>query len=229
VIPIGDSPRARRFPWVNLGLILANVIVFVYELSLSPWELQRFFLEWGAVPVRLTEWLADPSGWRGPATVFTSMFIHGGWMHLIGNMLFLWVFGDNVEDALGHVTYLLFYLAAGVGAVAMQVAVDQGGMVPMVGASGAIAGVLGAYFLLYPTATVAVLVPFFWFFGALPMPAALLIGVWFFLQLFNGIASLGARAVGVNTGIAFWAHIGGFLTGLLLVALLRPRTPSTRL
>jgi membrane associated rhomboid family serine protease len=157
------------------------------------------------------------------------MFIHGGWMHIIGNMLFLWVFGDNVEDALGHCLYLLFYLASGVGAVALQVLVDQGGMVPMVGASGAIAGVLGAYFLLYPTATVAVLVPWFWFFGAFPMPAALLIGFWFLLQLFNGIAALGAQAVGVNVGVAFWAHVGGFLTGLLLTALLRrPQRPRPR-
>jgi membrane associated rhomboid family serine protease len=229
MIPIGDSPRARRLPWVNLAIILANVMVFIYELSLAPWDLQRFFLDWGAVPARLTNWMSDPAGWREPATVFTSMFIHGGWMHIIGNMLFLWVFGDNVEDALGHFLYLLFYLASGVGAVALQVLVDQGGMVPMVGASGAIAGVLGAYFLLYPTATVAVLVPWFWFFGAFPMPAALLIGFWFLLQLFNGIAALGAQAVGVNVGVAFWAHVGGFLTGLLLTALLRrPQRPRPR-
>jgi membrane associated rhomboid family serine protease len=149
------------------------------------------------------------------------MFVHGGWLHLIGNMLFLWVFGDNVEDALGHVRYLLFYLLAGAAAAALQVYVDQDSLVPMVGASGAIAGVLGAYLVLYPRATVAAVIPLLWFFGAFPVPAWVLIIFWFFLQLLNGVATLGAGDV--TQGVAFWAHIGGFVAGFALVWLLRRR------
>jgi membrane associated rhomboid family serine protease len=226
VIPVGDEPRSRAFPWVNLGLIAINVLVFFYELSLDQRGLQRLFFDWGVISQRLVDWLKAPSGWEEPATVFTSMFLHGGWLHLIGNMLYLWVFGDNVEDALGHVKYLLFYLVSGIGAVAMQVAVDMDARIPMVGASGAISGVLGAYMFLYPTATVSVLVPFFWFFGFVPMPAVVLIGFWFLLQLFSGVASLGAPAVGVEQGIAFWAHIGGFVTGFLIVLVFRPKRRS---
>src|SRR3970282_1768053 len=151
-----------------------------------------------------------------PSRVFASMFLHGGWLHLIGNMLFLWVFGDNVEDAMGHARYLLFYLLAGVGAAALQVFVDHDSLTPMVAASGAIAGVLGAYLVLYPRATVAVLIPWLWFFGAFPVPAAFLIVFWFLLQLLNGVASLGT-ATGVTEGVAVWAHVGGFITGLVLV------------
>jgi len=226
VIPVGDEPRSRAFPWVNLGLIAINVLVFFYELSLDQRGLQQLFFDWGVISQRLVDWLKAPSGWEEPATVFTSMFLHGGWLHLIGNMLYLWVFGDNVEDALGHVKYLLFYLVSGIGAVAMQVAVDMDARIPMVGASGAISGVLGAYMFLYPTATVSVLVPFFWFFGFVPMPAVVLIGFWFLLQLFSGVASLGAPAVGVEQGIAFWAHIGGFVTGFLIVLIFRPKRRS---
>ncbi len=226
MIPVGDEPRSRAFPWVNLGLIAINVLVFFYELSLDQRGLQRLFFDWGVISQRLVDWLKAPSGWEEPATVFTSMFLHGGWLHLIGNMLYLWVFGDNVEDALGHVKYLLFYLVSGIGAVAMQVAVDMDARIPMVGASGAISGVLGAYMFLYPTATVSVLVPFFWFFGFVPMPAVVLIGFWFLLQLFSGVASLGAPAVGVEQGIAFWAHIGGFVTGFLIVLVFRPKRRS---
>ncbi len=226
MIPVGDEPRSRAFPWVNLGLIAINVLVFFYELSLDQRGLQQLFFDWGVISQRLVDWLKAPSGWEEPATVFTSMFLHGGWLHLIGNMLYLWVFGDNVEDALGHVKYLLFYLVSGIGAVAMQVAVDMDARIPMVGASGAISGVLGAYMFLYPTATVSVLVPFFWFFGFVPMPAVVLIGFWFLLQLFSGVASLGAPAVGVEQGIAFWAHIGGFVTGFLIVLIFRPKRRS---
>jgi len=226
VIPVGDEPRSRAFPWVNLGLIAINVLVFFYELSLDQRGLQQLFFDWGVISQRLVDWLKAPSGWEEPATVFTSMFLHGGWLHLIGNMLYLWVFGDNVEDALGHVKYLLFYLVSGIGAVAMQVAVDMDARIPMVGASGAISGVLGAYMFLYPTATVSVLVPFFWFFGFVPMPAVVLIGFGFLLQLVSGVASLGAPAVGVEQGIAFWAHIGGFVTGFLIVLIFRPKRRS---
>ncbi len=230
VIPVSDTVRSRTVPYVNLALILANILVFIFELSLSPLEVNRWFVEHGVVPVRLIDWLEEPSGLAQPLTVISSAFIHGGWLHLIGNMLFLWVFGDNVEDALGHVVYLLFYLAAAVGAVALQVAIDHNGTVPMVGASGAIAGVLGAYLVLYPTASVGVLIPWLWFFGTFPVPAALLIGFWFFLQLLSGVASIGS-ATGVSEGIAVWAHVGGFATGFALTIALWPfipRPPSSR-
>ena len=218
MIPIGDSVRARTFPYVNIALILANVAVFFYELSLSQFDINRFLFDWGVVPVRLTHWLENPSGGNVEElfTPLTAMFLHAGWFHLFGNMIFLWVFGDNVEDALGHARYLLFYLVCGVGAVALQVFADQDGVIPMVGASGAIAGVLGAYLVLYPRATIAVLIPLLWFLGTFPVPAMFLIGLWFLLQLFNGLASIGT-AVGVTQGIAYWAHIGGFLAGFLLI------------
>jgi membrane associated rhomboid family serine protease len=221
MIPIGDSTRRRTTPYVNVALIVASILVFIYELTLNTLDVERFFIDWGVIPRQLVDWLDDPSGLEEPATVFTSMFIHGGWLHLIGNMLFLWVFGDNVEDALGHLRYLVFYALAGVAAAALQVYIDQDSIVPMVGASGAIAGVLGAYLVLYPRATVAVLIPWLWFFGAFPVPAAALIVFWFLLQLLNGVASLGAS--GVTEGVAFWAHIGGFAAGFVMVWLLRPR------
>jgi membrane associated rhomboid family serine protease len=218
MIPVSDTVRSRTFPYVNIVLILANIAVFVYEITLSTGEINRFIFDWGVVPSRLIDWLENPSGSNQEElfTPLTSMFLHGGWFHLIGNMLFLWVFGDNVEDALGHLRYLFFYVIAGIGAVALQVYVDQDGVIPMVGASGAIAGVLGAYLVLHPRATVAVLIPWLWFLGTFPVPAMLLIGFWFFLQLFNSIASIGT-AVGVTSGVAYWAHIGGFLTGLILI------------
>jgi membrane associated rhomboid family serine protease len=230
MIPVGDSTRRRITPYVNLAIIAASVLVFLYELSLSAFEINDFFRDWGVVPAQLIDWWASPSGLGEPSTVVTAMFIHGGWLHLIGNMLFLWVFGDNVEDAMGHGRYLLFYLLAGAGAVALQVYVDPDSPIPMIGASGAIAGVLGAYLVLYPRATVAVVIPWLWFFGAFPVPAAFLIVFWFLLQLLSGVAALGT-ATGVTEGIAFWAHVGGFATGLVLVWVFRrprPRRPPSR-
>src|SRR3990172_2425133 len=168
MIPVSDTVRSRTTPYVNVALIAANVLVFLYELALSQGEINRFFFDHGVVPRQLADWVNDPSGLGQPLTVISAAFIHGGWLHILGNMLYLWVFGDNVEDALGHVRYLLFYLLAAVGAVALQVALDQNGAIPMVGASGAIAGVLGAYLVLYPRARVGVVIPpFLW---AIPVP-----------------------------------------------------------
>ena len=227
MIPIGDSTRRHTIPYVNLGIIIASVLVFLYELSLSTIDVGRFFQDWGVIPVQLVDWLESPSVVEEPSTVVTSMFIHGGWLHLIGNMLFLWVFGDNVEDAMGHVRYLVFYLLAGLAATTLQVFIDQESFIPMVGASGAIAGVLGAYLVLYPRATVSVVIPLLWFFGAFPVPAAFLIIFWFLLQLLSGVASLGAAA-GVTEGIAFWAHVGGFIAGVVLVGAFRHQKPRRR-
>src|SRR3990172_3324972 len=222
MIPVGDSTRSRTTPYVNVALIAACIGVFVYELTLSAVDINRFFVDWGLIPKQIVDWLGSPSGTEEPATVFSSMFVHGGWLHLIGNMLYLWVFGDNVEDAMGHLPYLLFYALAGVGAAALQVFVDQDSLIPMVGASGAISGVLAAYLVLYPRATVAVVIPLLWFFGAFPVPAAFLIIFWFLMQLLNGVASLGT-ATGVTEGVAVWAHVGAFLTGFVLVSASRRR------
>jgi membrane associated rhomboid family serine protease len=180
-------------------------------------ELDRFFFDYGVVPKELTDWLDSPSGVEEPSTVITSAFVHGGFLHLGGNMLFLWVFGDNIEDALGHIVYVLFYVACAIGAVALQVVVDTNDLIPMVGASGAISGVMGGYFILFPTARVDVLFFFFIF----PVPAFVLIGFWIALQLLTGIATIGA-AEGASEGVAVWAHVGGFAAGLALILAMRP-------
>jgi membrane associated rhomboid family serine protease len=225
MLPVADSVRSRTFPYVNLAIIIANFLVFFYELSLGN-EVNSFLRDWGAVPRFVTDYFDNSSDYpyRVLFTPITAMFIHGGWLHILGNMLFLWVFGDNVEDAIGHVSYLFFYLLAGIAAAAVQILVDTGSGVPMVGASGAIAGVLGAYVVLYPRATIAAIIfPFvFW---VLPIPAFVLIGLWFFLQLLYGAAAIGT-AVGASEGVAWWAHIGGFLAGLLLVWAFRGRRPT---
>jgi membrane associated rhomboid family serine protease len=216
MIPVGDSIRSRTFPYVNLAIIIANFLVFFYELGLGN-EVDSFLRDWGVVPRLVTDYFDHPGDYpyRVLFTPITAMFIHGGWLHILGNMIFLWVFGDNVEDAIGHVSYLFFYLLAGLAAATAQIWVDTNSAVPMVGASGAIAGVLGAYVVLYPRATIAaVIFPFvFW---ALPIPAFVLIGFWFLLQLLYGAASIGT-AVGASEGVAWWAHVGGFLAGLVLV------------
>ncbi len=219
MIPFADSVRTQRTPYVNVSLILISVAVFVYELTLSTADLNRFFFDYGVVPADIDAWLSDRSGIEEPLTIASAAFIHGGWLHLGFNMLFLWVFGDNIEDALGHLPYLAFYLLSAAGAAALQVATNTGSVIPMIGASGAIAGVLGAYLVLYPRATVAVILPFF-FFIPLPVPAFVLLIFWFALQLFTGIASIGMSEV--SEGVAVWAHVGGFATGLVLILLLRP-------
>ena len=224
MIPVSDTVRTSTTPYVNLAIIAVNFLVFFYELSLSQADLNHFFFDNGVVPRRLADWWNSPSGLEEPFTIVSASFIHGGWLHILGNMVYLWVFGDNIEDALGHVKYAAFYLVAAAGAVALQVAVNTSEVIPMVGASGAIAGVLGAYLVLYPRATVGVLIPWFWFFGAIPVPAIFLIGFWFVMQLFTGIASIGT-ATGASEGIAVWAHVGGFITGFAIVLLLRPLIP----
>ena len=229
MIPIGDSVRPRTFPYVNLAIIIANFLVFFYELSLG--NVNSFLADWGVVPRLVTDYFDNPGDYpyRVIFTPITAMFIHGGWFHILGNMIFLWVFGDNVEDAIGHVSYLFFYLLGGIAAATAQIWVDTGSAVPIVGASGAIAAVLAGYVVLYPRATIAaVIFPFF--FWAFPVPAFVLIGLWFFLQLLNGAAAIGT-AVGASEGVAWWAHIGGFLAGLVLIWAFRgerSRRPTRR-
>jgi membrane associated rhomboid family serine protease len=249
MIPIGDSVRSRSTPYVNLAIIAANVAVFLYELTLSATpdlvfralpqlglisELDLFFFDWGTLPACLADRFGFdpdvtqlqlaalcPQGDRVLLTPFTSMFVHGGWFHLIGNMVFLWVFGDNVEDAMGHLRYALFFALAGLAATAAHVAVGPDELIPAVGASGAIAGVLGAYLVLYPRATIAAILPIFiLFWMPFHVPAIVLIGVWFVMQLLNGVAALATTdVVGAGGGVAWFAHIGGFVAGLVLVRL----------
>lgn len=214
MIPLRDLNPRRRFPLVTIVLIVLNVLVFVYELLLpSESALDSLAFTWGLVPYQLAQ--LDPTA---ILSVFTSMFIHGGFMHLASNMLYLWIFGDNIESALGSLRFLVFYLLCGVGAAAGQVLTDPGSEIPMVGASGAISGVLGAYLVLYPRAQVETLLFLGYFVRLVRMPALVVLGMWIILQLFSGLASLGMSASG---GVAWFAHIGGFAAGLLLVLLLR--------
>ena len=229
MIPVGDRVRSHTFPYVNVLLMSLNISIFVYyAFLLTDLEVSRLFLRWGVIPVELIGWLKEPIVWDGQEilTPVTSMFLHGGWLHLASNMVFLWVFGDNVEDALGHLRYVVFYLLGGVSAVVLHVALNQHSFTPTIGASGAVAAVLGGYLLLYPRAKISVLVLPLWFFGVLSVPSLVVIGVWFLLQLFSGVASIGVSA-DISSGIAYWAHVGGFVAGAVLIILFRPRRRST--
>jgi membrane associated rhomboid family serine protease len=202
-------------------IIIANVLAFFYELSLGPY-LERFMLHYGVVPAAVFSWTrSDVPLTAVLVPFFTSMFLHGGWLHLIGNMWYLWIFGDNVEDRLGHFTYLIFYLLCGLGAGVVHTVLNYQTSVPSIGASGAIAGVLGAYLVSYPHARVLTLIPIFVFMQVIEIPALIVLGLWFLMQFFYGAASLGAATANTG-GVAWWAHVGGFVIGMLLV-LLFPR------
>ena len=200
MFPISDVIPSKTTPYVTVGLMVLNGLVFLYELQLSRPELQLFVQAFGVVPAFFS--------WP---TLLTSMFLHEGWMHLLGNMLYLWIFGDNVEDRLGHPGYLVFYLACGSAAALGQVAASAGSMVPMIGASGSIAGVMGAYFVLYPHSRVLTVVFLLFFMDMIEIPAIFFLGIWFVKELFNGVGSLGTTSH--TGGVAFWAHIIGFATG----------------
>ena len=208
MIPLRDDNPTRTFAFVTLAIIGANLLAFLHEWRLPAAQLEAFFNEHGFVPAVLT----DGRRWEDLAGVFTSMFLHGGVAHLAGNLWFLWIFGNNIEDAVGHVKFVAFYLLSGVAAAAAQYAMDPQSTVPMIGASGAVSGVLGAYLLLYPRARVTVLVPIWVFFKLVDVPAVLLLVVWFGLQLLSGLYLPADRA-----GVAFGAHIGGFVAGLVLI------------
>ena len=225
MVPIGDEHDGRVLtPVVNFVLIGINVLVFLYQLILPDTRfdpaLQEFIFRWGAVP-------AEISRGRDLFALVTSMFLHGGWLHIAGNMLFLWVFGDNVEDTMGHVRYLLFYLLCGIGAGLAQVLIDANSEIPLVGASGAISGVLGAYIVLFPHGRIRTLIFLGFFVTTVLVPAWVQIGLWVVLQFFNGIASLGARTEETG-GVAFWAHIGGFVAGAVLVWLFKDQDAVDR-
>ena len=224
MIPLRDRNPTRRTPIVTWALIGACVAAFILELSMTATggdrALEGFFQQWGAVPAEITDAL-EAGNYLGQATLamFTSMFLHGGWLHLLGNMLFLWIFGNNVEDRLGSIPFLLFYLVGGVAAALTQVVIDPRSTVPLVGASGAIAAALGAYIVLFPGARILSLVFLGFFYQLLEVPAIVVLGFWFVLQLINGFAAFGAETA--QGGVAFFAHIGGFAFGLAVGLLLR--------
>lgn len=224
MIPLKDDNPSRITPLVTYVLIGLCVLVFLWQVALGPEGGQRAVYSLGVIPAvllgdaQLPPDLAIVGPW---ATVFTSMFMHGGWFHVGGNMLYLGIFGNNVEDTLGHLRYLLFYLASGVAAALAQVVVNPTSDVPMVGASGAVSGVLGAYLLLFPHAHVTTLIILGFFFRVVRVPALIVLGFWIVIQVLNGLGSFGARG-----GVAFFAHIGGFLAGIALLFVLRPRAGS---
>lgn len=209
MIPLRDSIPSRTFPIVNITLIAINCLVFLYELSLGP-DLGIFIDRHGIIPVRFFNARAV-SDMITP--LFSFMFLHGGWLHIISNMLYLWIFGDNVEDRMGHIRYLMFYLLCGVVSGLVQLFIAPASRIPIVGASGAIAGVMGAYLLLYPFGRVVTLVFFFIFFEIVQIPAFFFLIFWFILQFLSGTFT----APGQEGGVAWWAHIGGFVCGLLMV------------
>lgn len=223
MIPIRDNVPSRSFPVVTVLLIVVNTAVFIYEVALGSRGLAGFVSRNALIPVQVTSHFSGPSpaGARDFLTFFTAMFLHGGWLHLIGNMWFLWIFGDNVEDRLGHFRYLVFYLLCGLIGNLAHYALNPASALPALGASGAIAGVLGAYVLSYPGARILVLLPVFFFIQFVELPALIVLGLWFVLQFLNGAASV--VAAGEAGGVAWWAHIGGFLGGMVIFNIFRPR------
>ena len=215
MIPIKDDNPTRTFPIINYALIAINVAVFLYGVQLPPHAYKAFVLHNATVPMRIPAFLAGYLGFKVAFyPMFTSMFLHGGLMHLLGNMLFLYVFGDNVEDYFGHIGYLLFYLFCGVGSGLVHVLFNLHSSLPAIGASGAISGVMGAYAVLYPRANVLML----FFIFLIPIPALIVLVYWFVIQFLEGIGDLGGSAQG---GVAFWAHIGGFLIGLVIALMVK--------
>jgi rhomboid family protein len=220
MFPIGDENRGiRSRAYVNYAIIAINFVVFLYQLTLTEPDLTRFILDWGAVPWEIS---------RGNdlITLITSMFMHGGWLHIGGNMLFLWVFGDNIEDTMGHVKYLIFYLVCGLAAGGLQIAINPDSQTPLIGASGAISGVLAAYLVLFPRGKIRTILLL-----GIPImvlvPAWGMIGYWIVIQFINGIASLGVQTR-ETSGVAYFAHIGGFIAGAALVLLFRDRDTHQR-
>jgi rhomboid family protein len=210
MIPLRDIIPSRTTPVVTISLIALNVLVFIYELSLGR-AVDAFTLYYGLVPATFS-WM----------NVFTSMFLHGSFMHVAGNMLYLWIFGDNVEDRMGHGRFLVFYLLCGVAAALAQTITAPESAIPMVGASGAIAGVMGAYFVLYPRSRIVSLIPIFFFVQIVEVPAIFFLGIWFLMQFLSGVGSIvSVGQNGATGGIAFWAHVAGFVAGIAGVALFR--------
>ncbi len=221
MIPLGDNIPSRRFPAVTFGLIVVNTIIFLFEVLFEPAANQMVQM-FGATPVRIM------TGWTNPLTLLTlvtAMYLHGGWAHLISNMIYLWIFGNNVEDRMGHGGVFIFYTLCGILSGLAQVLAMPTSRIPAIGASGAIAGVLGAYLLLFPRARVRTLVPLLFIYTTVHLPAIIVLGGWFLVQFLNGLASIN---VNVQTGgVAWWAHIGGFVVGMILMPLFRRKEPPS--
>jgi membrane associated rhomboid family serine protease len=221
MFPIQDLNPTRRLPLLTYGLIILNVITFVWEMSLSEGQLQQAFLDLAAVPANLSR---APFAVESILDVLRSMFLHGGYEHIFGNMLYLWLFGDNLEDRLGKLLFLFLYFVSGFTAAAAQVLIDPTSTIPMVGASGAIAGVLGGYLVMFPGVKVRGIVPMGHISQIAEWPAFIVLGLWFVLQLFNGVLSLGVETA--SGGVAFFAHIGGFIAGAVFTWLFVQMTPQ---
>jgi membrane associated rhomboid family serine protease len=224
VIPLRDRNPTRRTPIITIGLIVACFAAFALELSITATggdpALERFFERWGAVPADITAALEHGDYFsRAMLGMVTSMFLHGGWLHILGNMLYLWIFGNNVEDRLGRLPFLIFYLVGGIAAALTQVVIDPQSRVPLVGASGAIAAALGTYIVLFPGARILSLIFLGFFYQLFEVPALILLGFWFVLQLISGVGALGAQSA--QGGVAFFAHIGGFALGVVVGLILR--------
>lgn len=223
MIPLHDDNPTRIKPVITVTFMMVSILVFFYQLALGPTAGQTFVYQYGAIPAVIFGLESLPSELRAIPPSFsliTSMFLHGGFMHLIGNMLYLWIFGNNIEDAMGHFRFIVFYFFCGVIAALTHALTDPGSTIPMIGASGAISGVLGAYLLLYPRAQVMVLVPLGFFSQLMYVPAGLVLGLWFLLQLISGSVSVG-RGGG---GVAWFAHVGGFVAGMVLIGFFKRRS-----
>ena len=208
MIPLRDVIPSRTTPYVTFAIIAVNALAFLLELR-AP-DIQDFVFAYGLIPAEFS-WV----------NVFTSMFLHGGWLHIIGNMWFLWIFGDNVEDRMGHGRFVVFYLLCGIAAALAQTMMAPNSQIPMVGASGAIAGVMGAYFVLYPRSRIVTLVPLFVFMQIMEVPAILFLGIWFLMQFISGVGTVATVAGRESGGVAFWAHVAGFITGVAAVMVFR--------
>lgn len=225
MIPLRDDNPSSSRPLVNYLIIAACVLVFLYMISLgSGRQGERFVFTYGAIPAEVTGRGGATATQEYP-TLITSMFLHGSWFHLGGNMLFLWIFGDNVEDLMGHLGFLVFYVVAGIAAVLTHILLNPNSSAPLIGASGAIAGVLGAYLVLFPRARILSLVPFGFFSRFVYVPAIFFLPLWFVLQLVSGLGSIGA---GEAASVAWWAHVGGFVAGVVLVRLFARRRAASR-
>ena len=222
MIPLKDDIPSEGYPYVTVGLIVVNSLVILFQISLGK-NLQSFHAAFGATPFEMTHFKDIPPLIHFPVflTIFTSMFLHGGFLHVGGNMLYLWIFGDNVEDAMGKMRFLIFYLLCGVLAALTHITIHPNSRTPMIGASGAISGVLGAYLLLYPRAKVLTLIMFFYFIRIIKLPALFVLSFWIILQLLSGSLSLTSEAA--RGGVAWFAHIGGFFAGFLLVFLFKKK------
>jgi membrane associated rhomboid family serine protease len=229
MIPIRDDAPRYSTPYVNYFLVAMNVVIFLLMWIGVPAPAQEVVNTFGFVPIRLTRYLTSTHVHGSIAVavvpIFTAMFLHASWLHVISNMWFLWIFGDNVEDYLGHFRYLIFYLLSGVGAALLHTALNATSRVPSVGASGAIAGIMGAYLVLFPSARVLTLIPLFFFWPLVNLPAWFILGYWFVLQFLSGAATSIVYSHQTSGGIAFWAHVGGFVTGIVLIKMFptRPR------